>query len=698
MFEFFIAKKYLIPKKNHLSASLIAALSILVISLVVWLVLLFLSITQGIEKNWLKKLTSLHGPIKIVTTDHYRRSYYHTIDQFSLGSSYKAKSLEQKLNSTHTDPYDPEQDQELPLYFPSPDRDPSGFLKDPVKCIAKALDLLKKEDASLSYDFFGSSGVLLKLKLLREDPWTHQEQHSFLTQMCFASSFSKTSSYVHALLMPPTHEDLKHLIFLSSLKPSSSCIDANYLSPPSHSDELKTRLKLLFSFVDHLEGHYSNATLLTFSDFPKSARLKVKAFYRNEKIEHFLISDTTDFFGSSSSHLIHGSLERLDHEMLFKSKDLKIKVNLATPIYLESPTDCLYYPNKIDFDTAQKLEDLCILSSGFIQGYKVEKKIPLQQATFTKLQAKTTLEDKETLSPPWIYFQNGLAQLLRDVSKDQAVLLPKHFKSAGVLIGDKGYLSYGTISPNAALEQRLPIFVAGFYDPGVLSVGARALMLDSSLVEMIAKANENIVQEEKEAHGIQVWFSDLKQTKKIAEKLEKLLEDQGVGSYFKIIPFYDFEFAKDLLIQFQSDRNLFLLIGIIILLVACSNIISFLILMINDKKKEIGIFLAMGASNQSVCLIFSLCGAFLGFIGCFLGSIAAFFTLRHIDLCVGFLSKIQGQTLLNENFYGEHLPDSLSIDALLFILFATTLLSLLAAYIPAKKASLLQPTKALRLE
>ena len=88
MFEFSVALKYLIPRKKQLSVSLIALLSVLVISLVVWLVLVFLSVTEGIERGWLQKLTTLNAPLRITPTQRYYSSYYYQIDSVSADSHY----------------------------------------------------------------------------------------------------------------------------------------------------------------------------------------------------------------------------------------------------------------------------------------------------------------------------------------------------------------------------------------------------------------------------------------------------------------------------------------------------------------------------------------------------------------------------------------------------------------------------------
>ena len=94
--------------------SLIALMSVGVISLVVWLVLIFLSVTDGIEKNWLKKLTSLNAPIRITPTEEYYHSYYYQIDGISSSSDYRCKSIGEKAVALYADPYMPECDQEIP--------------------------------------------------------------------------------------------------------------------------------------------------------------------------------------------------------------------------------------------------------------------------------------------------------------------------------------------------------------------------------------------------------------------------------------------------------------------------------------------------------------------------------------------------------------------------------------------------------
>lgn len=256
------------------------------------------------------------------------------------------------------------------------------------------------------------------------------------------------------------------------------------------------------------------------------------------------------------------------------------------------------------------------------------------------------------------------------------------------------------MAPSAASsqEQKISVRVSGFYDPGFLSIGNKCIIVPNEVTRTIHAASQTFSPDGTPTNGIFVWFDDLAQAPLLKERLEKAFAAAGIGRYWKIDTYRDFEFAKDLLLQFQSDRTLFLLIAAIILIVACCNIISLLVLLVNDKKKEIAILQSMGASFRSIAAIFGLCGVTMGALSCLIGSGLAIYTLHHLDSLVALLSALQGHAAFNPTFFGQTLPNQLSLDALLFVLIATPILSLAAGLIPALKASRIRPSTVLRAE
>jgi lipoprotein-releasing system permease protein len=133
-----------------------------------------------------------------------------------------------------------------------------------------------------------------------------------------------------------------------------------------------------------------------------------------------------------------------------------------------------------------------------------------------------------------------------------------------------------------------------------------------------------------------------------------------------------------------------------ILIVACCNVLSFLVILVNDKKKEIGILQAMGARRSSIVLIFGGCGAAVGLLSSLVGTALAFFTLQHLGTLMRVLSIIEGNGAMQAAFYGMSMPNQMSFDALLFVIIAAPILSIIAGFVPALKACSVQPSETLR--
>ena len=107
---------------------------------------------------------------------------------------------------------------------------------------------------------------------------------------------------------------------------------------------------------------------------------------------------------------------------------------------------------------------------------------------------------------------------------------------------------------------------------------------------------------------------DLKlKNNKDAESVKVLLESK-FGSQFKISTWYDLQ--KPLYDVMYLEKWGAYVILMIIVLVAALNIIGSLTMIVIQKKRDIGILMAMGYSNQKIKLIFRKQGLFIGLIGC----------------------------------------------------------------------------------
>jgi len=706
MFELSVALKYLIPKKKQLSLTLIATMSVGVISLVVWLVLVFLSVTQGMERNWLKKLTDLNAPLKITPTNAYYSSYYYNIDSVAESSDYQSKTIGEKALASQSDPYNPEEDREIPYHWSPKDLADDGSLKDPVKVAYSLLNDLKKKNSIQEFQDFEMSGALLKLQLLRTDSPLFtirgSESINFLSQVSYIASFPAHNPALHSLLLPPSAKDINHLLYLTSHQLEDNRSEGSPRIKYTGSVDFSKNIARVLENV-HIA---SMKTAMPFWKvphmlLPEGSEFTAIAYMKGKEVSQLVLSDLTKHI--SSSEILEGKIKKQNGKVFFNSGHSTYPLSSSHPIFSE---EVLHFDVDLDANSllsAERGRDLMLEVKTKLQGKSLEGMIAWEALEIEKCEAKTLFSTSPSVNPLWTYSipkpSGGKLSALPSNEKDESgILLPKGFQDNGVLIGDRGYLSYNSTTASSLQEQRLPIYVAGFYDPGIMSVGNKCILASQSITRAINAANTAHTFDRISLNGIQVWLSDLSKAEDMKGEIQSAFTAAGIDKYWTVSSYKDYDFAKELLQQFQSDKYLFSLIAIIIITVACCNIISLLVLLVNDKKKEIGILLSMGASSKSIAFIFGTCGIVMGSLGCTIGCISAYLTMNHIDGLVNLLSSMQGHDAFSQAFYGSSLPNTLSSTAALFVMIATPLLALIAGLIPAIKACLLKPSSILRSE
>ncbi|MFI3242033.1 MAG: lipoprotein-releasing ABC transporter permease subunit [Alphaproteobacteria bacterium] len=147
------------------------------------------------------------------------------------------------------------------------------------------------------------------------------------------------------------------------------------------------------------------------------------------------------------------------------------------------------------------------------------------------------------------------------------------------------------------------------------------------------------------------------------------------------------------------ERNVMFLILTLIIIVAAFNIITGLIMLVKDKGRDIAVLRTMGATKAMIMRIFFLDGAFIGFVGTFLGWLLGLSFCKNIDAIKQFLESISGQELFSaEIYFLSKLPAKVDNIEVLYIVGISLLLSFVATIFPAYRASKFEPVEALRYE
>jgi lipoprotein-releasing system permease protein len=146
----------------------------------------------------------------------------------------------------------------------------------------------------------------------------------------------------------------------------------------------------------------------------------------------------------------------------------------------------------------------------------------------------------------------------------------------------------------------------------------------------------------------------------------------------------------------QLVRTIMYLVMVLVIGVACFNIVSTLMMAVKDRASEIAILRTMGASDGLVKRIFVWQGAFSGVLGSLVGSvIGVLVALNLTHLIKGLEALIDHQFLSGNIYFVDFLPSQLDMVDVLVVSGTAIVLSLLATLYPASRAAKLNPAAVL---
>jgi lipoprotein-releasing system permease protein len=237
---------------------------------------------------------------------------------------------------------------------------------------------------------------------------------------------------------------------------------------------------------------------------------------------------------------------------------------------------------------------------------------------------------------------------------------------------------FGTIPRQRSYE------VGAIFDVGMFEYNSNFVfmgMADSRKLFMIPK---NAVS------FLEIHIDDVDQTDAIKQQVAILLGEKA--------SVYDWRNAnKSFLNALAVERNVMFLILTLIIVVAAFNIISSMIMMVQDKAHDIAIMRTMGASRRSILKIFMLVGAAIGVFGTAFGALLGISFALNIEAIRQFIEGLTGAELFAaEIYFLSQLPAEVEWSEVFGVIGMSLGLSILATLYPAWKAARMDPVEALR--
>lgn len=254
-------------------------------------------------------------------------------------------------------------------------------------------------------------------------------------------------------------------------------------------------------------------------------------------------------------------------------------------------------------------------------------------------------------------------------------------RSLTLFVGD----TVSLLSPNVAstpfgLVPKFRRFViAGVYSSGLVEYESGLAYASIAEAQRFFKMGDSV-------SGFEVRARDVDASPIVARKIiEKL---GGLATGFTAQDWT--ETNKPLWDAIRLEKKAYFVVLLLIIVMASFSIISTLIMIVLEKRKDIAVLKTMGATTASVANIFRIQGAVIGLLGTVLGVILGYAG------CI--ILREYGFPLDERIFQMTQLP--IRIEPLNFFVVAVSAFTIcfVATIYPARRASRLQPAEVLRYE
>ena len=227
---------------------------------------------------------------------------------------------------------------------------------------------------------------------------------------------------------------------------------------------------------------------------------------------------------------------------------------------------------------------------------------------------------------------------------------------------------------------------------GVFSIGAPEL--DQNFAYMSIENASKLLRTNNSVTGIRLKYKDLfsssYQVREDASRLRsynnKSLStstwQQNYGTLYQAV---------------ENERFLVAFMLFMLVVLSAYNLMSMLVMTVNEKKSQIAILMTMGATERIIRNIFLVFGGLVGLVGIVIGSIAGSVISYNFSSIMTYIENLFNVQFLQVYFI-NYFPVDIRLDWISTICLITFILCLIFTIYPSRLASKLNPVEVLKYE
>jgi lipoprotein-releasing system permease protein len=257
----------------------------------------------------------------------------------------------------------------------------------------------------------------------------------------------------------------------------------------------------------------------------------------------------------------------------------------------------------------------------------------------------------------------------------------------GVRVGDdvNVFVSEATVTPVGPVPRARQFHVVGIFE-----VGAQEYDFGLAVVHM--QDAQKLMRMDQGVTGVRLKLTDIWDAWNVARSLADRME-----GYYRV-----HDWSRDHSNFFRSlkmEKTVMFVLLSLVIAIAAFNLVSSLVMLVQDKQSDIAILRTLGLSPGAVMRLFMVQGTVIGIVGVGLGVVSGVLLSENLSILVHFIERLTGSELMPADvYYISGVPTAVEPADVALVAVVAFFMCLIATIYPAMRASRTDPASALRYE